>query len=231
MEYGAVFVTTAVPPPVVIFEDSSVVESFQSTLEISRGRFGEHEVSLQTAAMRALEKASHELSDSGLTLSARAADSGGRSYEDTVRLWNRNVTRGVEHWTKQGRLDVEEGENLLSTRVVDQVPIVLELEESHQIYFGTYFNRSILYSVAAPGASQHLSLLAFDVAEYQDETVEEFLNSNGWYRTVAADLPHFTFLGHPEAKLPELGLAELTRTYESREYRFWTPALNLINAH
>ena len=101
--------------------------------------------------------------------------------------------------------------------------MILELEDTQQLYFGTFFDRSILYSVAAPGASQHLSLLAFDVAEYQESSVEVVLENHGWFRTVVNDLPHFTFLGRRQEELTELGLKRVVRGYAGIEYHFWIP--------
>jgi hypothetical protein len=230
-EYGAVFVTTATPPPAIIFKDAAEVERFQASLSLGSDTFGEHTVELQSEAVAALRRAADELRDRGKTISARAADSGGRSYADTVSLWTRNVTRGMAHWLELNRIGQEDATRILGLAPVDQVAIILELEESEELYFGTYFNRSILYSVAAPGASQHLAMLAFDVAEYEDRSVEQSLNRHGWYRTVANDLPHFTYLGHVEDRLPDLGLKLITREYGEASYQFWVPDLEMIEKH
>ena len=157
-----------------------------------------------------------------------AQDSGGRSYQDTLNLWNRNVTRGLEHWRTEGRITPERAEQIRRLAPMEQVSRILEMEESEQIYFGTFFDKSILYSVAAPGASQHLSLLAFDVAEYQDTEVEHVLAKYGWFRTVPNDLPHFTYLGHSEDHLPELNLLRSQRQYNDRSYGFWVPDLERL---
>src|SRR5205085_6248223 len=205
-EYGALFVTTAVPPPTIIFADTAEVEAFQAQLSVSRARLGDHEITLQAEAMDALIRAASEMNDRGRQITARAADSGGRSYQDTVNLWNRNVTRGLDHWQDEGRLAPERAEQIRGLAPKDQVAVVLDIEDNEQLYFGTFFDRSILYSVAAPGASQHLSLLAFDVAEYQDERVERVMARYGWFRTVPNDLPHFTCLRPSEERLPQLAL-------------------------
>jgi len=218
-EYGAIFVTTATPPPRIIFADSSEVELFQSTLSISRARIGDHTITLQSEAMDALIRAASEMNDLEGQITARAADSGGRSYDETVGLWLRNVTRGLERWENDGRIRPERAQRIRELAPVEQVGVILEMEEREQVFFGTFFDRSILHSVAAPGASQHLSLLAFDVAEYQDSEVERALNGRGWYRTVANDLPHFTYLGLDERELPARGLRRL----ESGGQTFWVP--------
>ena len=102
--------------------------------------------------------------------------------------------------------------------VKEQVRAVLELEKQG-IYFNKFFNNSILYSVAAPGASQHLSMLAFDVNEYRNPEVREILEKHGWFQTVRHDSPHFTFLGRPKEELSKLGLFEV-QTYNGK---FWVP--------
>jgi hypothetical protein len=225
-EYGAIFVTAAVPPPVISFADETEVQRFQSSLEAASRRFGEHMIELQAPAMEALAQAAQLAQKAGRSITARAADAGRRSFEDTVKLWTRNVTRGLEHWKAFGRIDEEKAEAIRRLPPLNQVPLVLDLEQSDQLYFGTYFDKSILYSVAAPGASQHLSMLAFDVAEYQDDEVELILNDHGWYRTVMGDLPHFTFLGRAREALPEAGLKLVERDYAGKPYRFWVPDLD-----
>ena len=224
-EYGAIFLTAATPPPTVIFATSKEVDQFQSSLSVGRGRFGEHTIELQSPAIEALNAAASDLSRAGRSLSARAADAGRRSYEDTVGLWTRNVTRGLEHWEELGRITPENATSIRELTPVEQVGIILDLEDAEQLFCGTFFDRSILYSVAAPGASQHLSLLAFDVAEYQDTAVESALEGQGWFRTVVNDLPHFTYLGRREDELTELGLKRVVREYGETEYHFWVPDL------
>lgn len=227
-EYGAIFVTTATPPPTIIFADTTEVEAFQSRLQLSRARIGDYEISLQAEAMDALIRAAAELNDHAAQLTARAQDSGGRSYQDTLNLWKRNVTRGLEHWQTENRISPDLAEQIRGLAPLAQVSRILELEESEQLFFGTFFDKSILYSVAAPGASQHLSLLAFDVAEYQDTKVERVLGRYGWFRTVPNDLPHFTYLGHSEDRLLELHLVRCQRQYADRSYTFWVPDLERL---
>lgn len=222
-EYGAAFVSRATPPPSIIFENEAGVERFQAALETRRALIGEFEIELQAEAMDALLAAAVEIAREGGTLTPRAADSGRRSYSDTIGLWNRNVTRGLDHWLELGRITSDQAHRIRDLNPVAQVAVVLDLEDSRQIYFGTFFDKSILYSVAAPGASQHLSMLAFDVSEFQEELVEKVLNRNGWFRTVAYDFPHFTYLGHGEESLPALGLKKIAHTYNSCEYSFWVP--------
>ena len=222
-EYGAVFATTGTPPPAIIFDGGGQVEAFQSSLSLGRAVFGDHEIELQAVALDALSAAALEMADRGGSITARAADAGGRSYMDTVRLWTRNVTRGLEHWEGLGRITPERAHSIRELTPVEQVAAILNLEETDKLFFGTFFDKSILYSVAAPGASQHLSMLAFDVTEYEDQEVERMLAKYGWYRTVANDLPHFTYLGHDQDSLPAIGLQRVERLYGDRVYGFWTP--------
>ena len=97
----------------------------------------------------------------------------------------------------------------------------MRLEEEKGFFFSKDFSKTILYSVAPPGSSQHLSMLALDVAEYDNEKVRRILAKHGWFQTVVSDLPHFTYLGAAEDELPRLGLRKTT----SGERIFWIPAL------
>jgi hypothetical protein len=222
-EYGAIFTTTATPPPAVIFADALEVEQFQASLNVRRAQIGDFEIELQSQAMETLVSAVEEIGGQNGRITARASDSGARSYQDTAGLWLRNVTRGLEHWESLGHISAGHAQVVRDLPPVDQVAVILDLEEKQQLFFGTYFDRSILYSVAAPGASQHLSLLAFDVAEYEDGEVERVLGLHGWYRTVPNDLPHFTYLGHTRESLANKGLMLVTRQYGDRSYSFWIP--------
>ena len=56
-------------------------------------------------------------------------------------------------------------------------------------------------SAAVPGASQHLSLLALDIAEYASPGVRQILAKHGWHQTVLEDYSHFTWLGVSEEEL------------------------------
>ena len=227
-EYGAVLITRATPPPAILFADSREVEEFQLSLPVKRAQLGEYEIELQAEALEALRTAADDVAGEGGRLSARAADSGRRTYEQTVALWSRNVSRGLIHWQELGRLYAARGERIRSLSPVEKVAVILEMEEREEVYFGTFFNRSILYSVAAPGASQHLSMLAFDVAEYRDAAVEEALNRRGWHRTVLHDLPHFTYLGYGVEALADLGLHPLMQEYDGFCCRYWLPDLGRI---
>ena len=220
VEYGAVFLARggAAPPDRVIFRDEAEVSEFQSKLEIERETVGEFEIELQSAAMKDLLKAVAEADSDGLPITPRGPDSARRSYNDTVHLWASRVEPALKHWRNEGRLTPRDSERISSMPAVEQVAAVLELEEAG-IFFAKDLSKSILYSVAPPGTSQHLSLLAFDVKEYGDARVRAILSSRKWYQTVVSDLPHFTYLGVGEEELPELGLKRVV----SGDQVFWVP--------
>jgi hypothetical protein len=94
----------------------------------------------------------------------------------------------------------------------------LELERAG-LFFSKDLSKSILRSVAAPGASQHLAMLAFDATEFQDARVRDVLARHGWFQTVLSDLPHFTYLGLEERDLASRGL----RRVEEFGQTFWVP--------
>ena len=220
-EYGAIFFASggALPPPVCIFNGAEEVETFQRAAQVEAQEMGGVSIELQPAAMRALLAAREEARGRGLDITPRdGSESARRGYADTVRLWNSRLLPALEYWRAQGRLSDEEAARVRSMPVREQVGAVLELERGG-VYFSKDFSKSILYSVAAPGASQHLSLLAFDAAEYADGRVRGVLARHGWFRTVRNDCPHFTYLGLPESRLPAHGLKRI----ETRDGEFWVP--------
>src|SRR5262252_3694532 len=78
-DYGSIFITTATPPPRIVFQDERQVLDFQSSLAISRHTMGDHPIELQTPAMEALIAAAEQASHGGTSITARAADAGRRS--------------------------------------------------------------------------------------------------------------------------------------------------------
>jgi hypothetical protein len=103
----------------------------------------------------------------------------------------------------------------------EQVSIVLTLEQKG-VYFAKDLSKSIIYSVAPPGASQHLSMLAFDVTEFNHPRVRQILADHYWYQTVISDLPHFTYLGVDERELQARGLKKV----EALDREFWLPDID-----
>jgi hypothetical protein len=219
-DYGAVFVARngAVPPPKIVFESGRDVAEWQSGLATQAEQFGEYEIELQAPAMEALVAAREEARAAGLDITARDHDAARRSYDETVSLWLSRVEPALEHWRKRKRLADEECERIRALDPCAQIPEILALEKK-RIWFSTDFKKSILYSVAAPGTSQHLSMLAVDINEFDDRRVRAILARHGWFQTVVSDLPHFTFLGVDEEELPSLGLRRVARG----GHEYWVP--------
>ena len=220
-EYGAIFVARggAIPPDRVIFPDEDDVERFQSRLKTAKRSIGGIEIELQEPAMYALDAAIESAADVGLTISTRGPDSAKRSYRQTEELWASRVEPALDYWMNQERLTSKDAAALRSLTAFEQVPIVFDYEEQG-IFFAKTLDKPIMYSVAPPGASQHLSMLALDVAEFNDIRVREILAENGWFQTVISDLPHFTFLGVSESELPGLGLK---KAVDDVGRIFWVP--------
>lgn len=221
-EYGAVFLARdgAIPPTKVVFKDEADVVAFQNTLERSSETIGGMRIELQTAAMNALKAAIAEAAKSGLTIGPRGADSARRGYNQTVNLWASRVNPGFAHWVAKGRVKQSEATRIKALTPYEQVAEILALE-SQGIFFAKSLDKSIIYSVAPPGTSQHLSMLALDVKEFDNAKVREILAKHKWFQTVSSDLPHFTFLGVEESKLPDLGLKKVINSGRT----FWVPAI------
>jgi hypothetical protein len=219
-EYGAVFVARggAIAPKKVVFKDESDVSSFQATLQRSSESIGGFNMELQAPAMAALKEAMAEAKSAGVSITPRGADSARRGYGETVTLWKSRVEPGFVHWVGLGKVTPAEAARIKALSPFQQVPEILKLEQQG-IYFAKDLSKSIIYSVAPPGTSQHLSMLALDVQQNEDAKVRAILAKHGWYQTVSSDLPHFTFLGVPESDLPGLGLKRIT----SGGRAFWVP--------
>ena len=221
-EYGAMFVAEGVRlPPVCVFETEEEVEGFQREAGWRAADLGGAVVELQPAALEALLGAREEAHALGLSISPRGgAEAARRNVEDSLRLWRSRCDPALEHWCAQGRMDLSEAERVRRLPLREQVAAVLEHERAG-LFFSKDLSKSILRSVAAPGASQHLAMLAFDAAEFQDARVREVLARHGWFQTVLSDLPHFTYLGLREDELPSRGL----RRVEEFGQTFWAPDL------
>jgi len=219
-EYGAMFVAEGVRlPRVCVFEGEEEVESFQREAGWRGEELGGARVELQPAAMEALLRARAAAQAAGLDITPRGgSEAGRRCFADSLRLWRSRCDPALDHWCAAGRLAGEEAERVRRLPMREQVAAVLELERGG-IFFSKDFTKSILYSVAAPGASQHLAMLAFDAAEFRDARVRRLLARHGWFQTVLSDLPHFTYLGLDEAELPSRGLKWVGMC----EQEFWIP--------
>lgn len=219
-EYGAMFVTRATPPKTVVFKNDGEVTGFQSSVQSSSGTIGGVTIELQAAAMKALKEAVAEAAQNNLTITPRGAEAAKRSYQGTVDLWASRVDPGLEHWTAQGKITPADAARIRSLSPYEQVPEIFKLE-SQGIFFSKDLSKSIIYSVAPPGTSQHLSMLALDVEEFENARVRAILARHGWYQTVVSDLPHFTYIGASESELAKLGLKKVTNSGRV----FWVPDL------
>lgn len=220
-EYGAALVTRqAIPPPVVIFPDAEAVDAFQARVSKATRNIGGIELTLQSNAMNALLRAVQDAQRLGKSLTARGSDAARRDYSQTTRLWIGRVDHGLAHWVKQGALSQPEAARIRALPLREQADAVLALE-AKGLLFSYDHTKTVLHSVAPPGASQHLALIAVDVTEHDDAEARAILARRGWFQTVIADLPHFTYLGVPETALPGLGLKKVT--VANRDY--WVPDL------
>lgn len=220
-EYGAVYIATkkVLPPPLCVFTNESEVSKFQDDAGVASEVFGYDEIELQPEALKALKKAREEAQKEGLDITPRdGAEAARRNYDDSVRLWNSRFQPALDYWLDQGRLTVSQVNHLRSLSLADQIAEVLELEKDG-IYFSKDLSKSILYSIAAPGTSQHIAMLAFDVNEFENLRVREIMAKHGWFQTVISDLPHFTYLGLKEKDLPKNGL----RCVQVNGQVFWIP--------
>ena len=220
-EYGAIFVADkkVFPPPVCVFTTEEQVTKFQEDAGWDVEKIGFDEVELQPEAMKKLRKAREEAQKEGLDITPRdGSEAARRNYEDSVRLWNSRFEPALDYWLAQGRLTQEQVTRLRGLPLSQQVAEVLELEKTG-IYFSKDLSKSILYSIAAPGASQHIAMLAFDVDQFENPRIREIMAKHGWFQTVLSDLPHFTFLGLKEKDLPKHGL----RSLEINGQVFWIP--------
>jgi D-alanyl-D-alanine carboxypeptidase len=220
-DYGAIFIADKKVkiPPVCVFTSESEVEKWQDQADYITETIAGADVELQPEAMKALLKAREDAQKEGLDITPRdGAEAARRSYQDSLELWNTRFLPALEYWLGQGRLTAEQVERLKGLPLHTQIAHVLELEKSG-IFFSKDLSKSILYSIAAPGTSQHIAMLAFDVNEFSDPRVREILGKHGWFQTVLSDLPHFTFLGLKEKDLPKNGL----KSVEADGQKFWIP--------
>lgn len=221
--YGSMFVASdsVKLPPVCVYPGDAEVVKFQGELKTKTFEAGGVRISLQEAASDALQRALNDANACRLTISPLdGAIAGSRSYGDTLMLWNGRFFRALDHWTRVGKLTAADREAVTGVELAKRIEMILRWEDQG-IYFSTDRTRSILTSTAPPGASQHLSMLAFDVVEYSRPAIREIMNRNGWFQTVVDDPPHFTFLGIAEAELPNRGL----KVVQKGSHRYWVPNL------
>lgn len=222
-EYGSVFAAegSVKVPSTCVFGSEEEVSRFHGTLKTKTAVIGGATIELQQAAMDALQNAVTEASSRRLRITPLDGEiAGKRSFADTVRIWNSRFEPALDHWVKRGRIQREDADRVRKMAVLNQLRQVLAWE-AKGFYFSTGKNRPVMSSVAPPGTSQHLSLLAFDIEQAGSRAVREIMNRNGWFQTVINDSPHFTYLGVPEAELPKRGLRAAVRG----GYTYWVPVL------
>ena len=219
--YGAMWVANdfiLLPQSCIQTGESDVVR-YQKTLKTKRFDVGGVSIELQAASADALQRAVDEAATSGFGITPLdGAIAGGRSYGDTLMLWNSRVFPAMEFWMTRGRLPVDARDQIARLDQQKKVEKVLEWE-SQGIFFSTDRSRSIFTSTAPPGTSQHLALIAFDVTEFWNARVRAIMNRNGWFQTVIDDPAHFTYLGFAEAELPARGLIAVSKG----RHQYWVP--------
>lgn len=223
-DYGAFFVSSSDVnlPSRCIFENDLDVQAFQSQVKVRTETIGGTQVTLQEPAMVALLKARKEALSKGLNITPRGGSlAATRSYSDTVRLWNSRLNPGLAYWVGKGRIKRADAAAVKNVAIRIQIAKVLEWEQEG-IWFSKDLSKSILYSVAAPGASQHIFMVALDIIQFANKDVRAILARHGWFQTVNSDLPHFTYLGKTEDELPALGLRSVTTGGQ----RFWIPNIS-----
>ena len=220
-EYGAMFVgsATLIKPPTCRFRDDAEVRAFQSDLKASFVIINGVQMQFQKAAADSLTGVIAEALAQGVRI--RPLDgtiAGGRSYSDTVRLWNSRFQPALRFWVGRKRISMDDAAAAMQMTTDQQVEKVIEWE-SQGMMFGTNRAGSIFASTAPPGASQHLSLIAIDIAPPVTPALIALLNMHGWFQTVIGDRPHFTYLGLTEKELPGRGLKALV--FDGT--RYWVP--------
>jgi len=217
-EYGAYFLARggATPPKKVVFKDEADVQAFQSSVTIVRQTVGGASIQLQSVAMDALQRAVADAKAVGVSITPRGSGPSLRSYGETVTNWKGKVSAGFKRWVPS-RVSAADAKRISAMTPYEQVPEILNLE-SKGIFFSLAFDKSIIYSVAPPGTSQHCSGLALDVTEYGNAKVRAILAKHGWFQTISSDLPHFTYMGVQESKLASLGLKKV-----GSGQVFWVP--------
>jgi hypothetical protein len=205
-----------------VFQNEQQVALYQANVPSKTATIGGVTVELQADALDALMNAIAEARGKNLRITPRGGSMAAkRTYQDTVTLWNSRFYPALSYWTGRGRISRRDAEAVKSYDIQRQVEQVLEWEDQ-KIWFSKDLSKSILYSVAAPGASQHIFMLALDIEQFANKDVRAILARHGWFQTVKSDLPHFTYLGVEELQLPSLGLQAVFVSGQ----KFWIPKMN-----
>jgi hypothetical protein len=224
-DYGAIFIAGngVLFPTRCVFKDETQVQFYQSNARPKSAAVGGVTIELQEPAMNALLEAVKEAGKKNLRITPRGgSEAARRSYAKTVELWDSRFYPALTYWVGKGKISRRDADAAKAMKINEQVAQVLAWE-SKRLWFSKDLSKSILYSVAAPGASQHIFMLALDVEQYGNRQVRDILARHGWFQTVKSDLPHFTYLGITDKnELPKYGLKrELIGGQE-----FWIPNLD-----
>ncbi len=204
-----------------VFQDEREVNSYQTSIRTKSANIGGTNIELREDAMEALLDAIEDGKDKGVRISPRGGSIGARrSFADTARLWDSRFYPALAFWVGKGKISPKSAEAAKRMTIPEQVEQVLEWEDK-KLWFSKDLSKSILYSVAAPGASQHIFMVALDVEQYANPQVRKILADHGWFQTVLSDLPHFTYLGLDEDDLAEHGLEPKF----SGGQKFWVPKM------
>ena len=204
-----------------VFEDETQVALYHSNIATKSATIGGVAIELQAGAMDALIAAREEAGNRGIAITPRGGPTAAkRTFDDTLRLWKSRYLPGLDHWVGRGKISRADADASRQMPIRSQVAQVLAWE-SKGYFFSKDLSKSILYSVAAPGASQHVFMLALDVEQFSNPQVRAILAKHCWFQTVKSDLPHFTYLGVAESELPALGLEAVTVGGQ----KFWIPKL------
>ena len=228
LEYGAMFVASddVKLPDVCYFSDFEATKKFQSTVRTRTALIGGIEIKLQEPAMNALLKVIDEAGMLQIKVSPfDGTIAASRNYADTVVIWNSRFEPALKYWVRRGSVAPDEASQVVALPLEHRVEKVIEWE-SRGMWFGTGRSGSIFSSTAPPGSSQHLSLLAFDVAGRPSAQLIAIFNAHGWFQTVKGDSQHFTYLGLQEPELMARGL----RPFYFGGMKYWIPDLAFSQA-
>ena len=220
-EYGAIFVASqkVVLPYKCILESEADVLAFQAIANPRYQQVGGVTVTLQEVALVAFLAARAAAAKEGVAISVRGGSTAStRDYAKTVALWESRFHPALLHWSARGRITKADADRARQMPMREQIATVFGWEE-RKIWFSKDLSKSILYSVAAPGASQHNFMLALDIEQYGNARVRKIMGDHGWFQTVKSDLPHFTYLGRTRDELQSLGLKR--EVISGQE--FWIP--------
>jgi hypothetical protein len=210
-EYGAIFVAAenVTLPDTCIFSSDEAARKFQSGLRAKSGLVGGVLITLQSSAMDSLLAVVQEATQLNIkVMPLDGSIAASRTYADSVNIWESRFDPALKAWAARGNISTDDANAVMTFALEKRIEKVIEWE-SHGMLFGTGRRTSIFSSTAPPGTSQHLLLLAFDVARQPSALLIALFNSHGWFQTVKGDPQHFTYLGLLTPELPKRGLKQV----------------------